>query len=82
MNLDDLEALADKYRDEREPADVEVRVCMAASCQSSGSPGVFDALKDAAQSHGSCHVKSVGCMGLCSAGPLVATMVEERESPE
>jgi bidirectional [NiFe] hydrogenase diaphorase subunit len=76
MNLDDLEDLATKYREEAADADVEVRVCMAASCQSSGAGPVLDALRDvckaAGDSSGKCKVKGVGCMGLCSAGPLVA----------
>ena len=74
MNLDDLENLAQGYRDAREPADLEVRVCLAASCQSSGALAVHDALSEKAEGHGSCHVKKVGCMGLCSAGPLVTTV--------
>jgi bidirectional [NiFe] hydrogenase diaphorase subunit len=75
VNLDDLQQLADEYRDAREQADLEVRVCMAASCQSSGACAVHDALHEKAASQGSCHVKKVGCMGLCSAGPLVTTIV-------
>ncbi|MCU0764792.1 MAG: SLBB domain-containing protein [Burkholderiaceae bacterium] len=47
---------------------------MAASCQSSGAVPVFEALSAAADSApaAGCKVKGVGCMGLCSAGPLVA----------
>jgi bidirectional [NiFe] hydrogenase diaphorase subunit len=71
MNLDDLEDLAQKYRNEATDAAVEVRVCMAASCQSSGAQPVLDALNGIC-SGGGCAVKPVGCMGLCSAGPLVA----------
>jgi bidirectional [NiFe] hydrogenase diaphorase subunit len=80
VNLDDLEALAEKYRAEREPADLEIRVCMAASCQSSGAPEVFDALSGAAEAHAGCHVKPVGCMGLCSAGPLVTRVAADQET--
>jgi bidirectional [NiFe] hydrogenase diaphorase subunit len=42
------------------------RVCIAASCLSSRSDAVKDALGK------TCKTKGVGCMGLCSAGPLVA----------
>ena len=83
MNVDDLADLAQGYRDEEAAVGHEVRVCMAASCQSSGAQPVFDALA-AAQAGGAggqaagCKVKGVGCMGLCSAGPLVA--VAERGS--
>jgi len=74
MNLDDLAELAQGYRDEEAACAHEVRVCMAASCQSSGAVPVFEALSAAAGSVPAalCSVKGVGCMGLCSAGPLVA----------
>ncbi|MGD1983337.1 MAG: NADH-ubiquinone oxidoreductase-F iron-sulfur binding region domain-containing protein [Chromatiaceae bacterium] len=81
MNLDDLEHLAEGYRAEREAADLEVRVCMAASCQSSGATAVCEALEAKAGEHGSCHVKKVGCMGLCSAGPLVTTIEAKDPTP-
>jgi len=73
MNVDELAELAQTYRDEEAPIRREVRVCMAASCQSSGAVPVHDALEKACADRGaSCKVKGVGCMGLCSAGPLVA----------
>jgi bidirectional [NiFe] hydrogenase diaphorase subunit len=87
MNVDDLADLAQSYRDEASAVRHEVRVCMAASCQSSGAQPVFDALVAAqdkggdgvtegapasGQAGGGCKVMGVGCMGLCSAGPLVA----------
>jgi bidirectional [NiFe] hydrogenase diaphorase subunit len=73
MNLDELADLALSYRNDEAAVRHEVRVCMAASCQSSGAAPVFDALTAAAGAAGpGCKVKGVGCMGLCSAGPLVA----------
>jgi bidirectional [NiFe] hydrogenase diaphorase subunit len=81
MNVDDLAEMAQAYRDEDAAFRHEVRVCMAASCQSSGAGPVYDALSAALAGDangpadangGSCKVKGVGCMGLCSAGPLVA----------
>ena len=73
MNVDELAELAQTYRDEEAPVRHEVRVCMAASCQSSGAVPVHDALEKSCADRGvSCKVKGVGCMGLCSAGPLVA----------
>jgi bidirectional [NiFe] hydrogenase diaphorase subunit len=74
MNLDDLEDLAEQYRAEKHDVDTEVRVCMAASCQSSGAEPVLDALRASCKDggEGKCRIKGVGCMGLCSAGPLVA----------
>ena len=71
MNLDDLDDLADGFRAEHAGVAHEVRVCMAASCQSSGAQPVLDALSKACDG-GGCRVKGVGCMGLCSAGPLVS----------
>ena len=47
MNLDDLEDLAGKFRAETADVETEVRVCMAASCQSSGAEPVMKALTDA-----------------------------------
>ncbi|QIK38264.1 NADH-quinone oxidoreductase subunit L [Caldichromatium japonicum] len=79
MHLDDLAELAARHRAE-ETHEQEIRVCVAASCQSSGSLPVLEALKEACatQGNGRCKVKGVGCMGLCSAGPLVA--VAERDA--
>jgi bidirectional [NiFe] hydrogenase diaphorase subunit len=81
VNLDDLEQLADSYRNEREPTDLEVRVCLAASCQSSGANAVCEALEAKSADNGSCHVKKVGCMGLCSAGPLVTAIDAKDPTP-
>jgi bidirectional [NiFe] hydrogenase diaphorase subunit len=51
----------------------ELRVCVAASCLSSGGDRVLASLAEAASSAGGtgCKVKGVGCLGLCEAGPLV-----------
>jgi bidirectional [NiFe] hydrogenase diaphorase subunit len=77
MNLDDLEELAVKYREEQGETDREVRVCVATACHSSGAPAVIEALEaagaePAADGARRCKVKGVGCMGLCSVGPMVA----------
>jgi bidirectional [NiFe] hydrogenase diaphorase subunit len=79
MNLDDLADLAEQYRAIDPDVEREVRVCVAASCQSSGAAPVFDALvAGLGDSRPSCKVKGVGCMGLCSAGPLVS--IADRDS--
>jgi bidirectional [NiFe] hydrogenase diaphorase subunit len=52
-----------------------MNVCVAAGCLSSGSDQVKAALEQsvqAAQAGGHCRVRGVGCMGLCSSGPMVA----------
>ena len=73
MNLDDLADKAEEFRALDAGIGHEVRVCMAASCQSSGAQPVIEALVKAnSGKEGCCKVKGVGCMGLCSAGPLVA----------
>lgn len=54
----------------------QVRVCVAAGCLSCQSDTVKDALSKEVARRGSgdhCQVKGVGCMGLCSEGPLVST---------
>jgi bidirectional [NiFe] hydrogenase diaphorase subunit len=71
MHLDDLEARAEEIRAEQSSCRHCVRVCLAASCQSSGADQVLDGLKEAATDQADVVVKGVGCMGLCSAGPLV-----------
>ncbi len=56
-----------------------LNVCVAAGCLSSGSEKVKVALEDAVKSHGlehECKVKGVGCLGLCSKGPLVSVEKE------
>ena len=73
MHPEDLAEKAAQIRAETAAIKREVRVCMAASCQSSGAQPVLAALADiCGDGGGTCHVKGVGCMGLCSAGPLVA----------
>jgi bidirectional [NiFe] hydrogenase diaphorase subunit len=72
MHLEDLAEKAEAFRAEESHIRHEVRVCVAASCQSSGALPVFEALTQACGDGGDCKVKGVGCMGLCSAGPLVA----------
>jgi bidirectional [NiFe] hydrogenase diaphorase subunit len=81
MNLDDLAEMADTINAEDADLEHEVRVCMAASCQSSGATPVFEALKSAVPAGHGCKVKGVGCMGLCSAGPLVAVQSRGAEGP-
>jgi bidirectional [NiFe] hydrogenase diaphorase subunit len=74
MTPDDLRDVATRARALAAAPDHRVRVCMAASCQSSGAPLVVESLQSAVQERSlqdSLELKCVGCMGLCSAGPLV-----------
>jgi len=51
----------------------EINVCMAAGCMSLHSEVLLRALeKEAGRTGSHCRVRGTGCMGLCSAGPLVA----------
>lgn len=63
--------------------DHAVHVCVAASCLSSQSDKVLETFQQQLKENGqgaSCQVKGVGCLGLCSRGPLVA--VSHRDRPE
>jgi len=75
MTPEELAEIVASEREAQEQYSQRMRVCVAAGCQSSGSLRVLDALKQEVNQRGlekSCHVKGVGCMGLCSAGPLVS----------
>ncbi|QDV35385.1 NADH-quinone oxidoreductase subunit NuoF [Tautonia plasticadhaerens] len=72
MDLEELIALAESERAGRLP--VEVRVCLAASCLGSGAGGVRDAIAGAIADRGLAgrvRLREVGCLRLCSEGPLV-----------
>ncbi|MBX9582705.1 MAG: NAD(P)H-dependent oxidoreductase subunit E [Gemmataceae bacterium] len=72
MELADLAAIAEKERAARPP--VEVRCCTAAGCASAQADKVLDGLKKAAADaglDGKVRAVSVGCLRLCSRGPLV-----------
>ncbi len=81
MNLDDLEEHASEVRAAGETCEHCVRVCMAASCQSSGSGKVLEGLNEQLAGREDVRVKSVGCMGLCSAGPLVEVRSKGQRAP-
>jgi bidirectional [NiFe] hydrogenase diaphorase subunit len=80
MNLEELEQIAVTELEARGKVAHEVKVCVAAGCLSCQSQGVKDALTAEVTKRGlseSCKVKGVGCMGLCSEGPLVSTSETE-----
>jgi bidirectional [NiFe] hydrogenase diaphorase subunit len=75
MTLDELRQIAEKERQSAAKFQHHVCVCAAAGCLSSGAGEVASALKQEIAEAGMQHeveVKTVGCMGLCSAGPLVS----------
>lgn len=72
MDLSDLQEIAEKERAGRKP--VQVRVCTAAGCRSSGAVAVVKNLQEGITAAGleeKAEICPVGCMRLCSAGPLV-----------
>lgn len=74
MTIEELRKIAESEREAQKKFPHRVHVCTAAGCLSSGSDQVLEALKKEAAESGmshECQVKGVGCLGLCSAGPLV-----------
>ncbi len=73
MTLEELEQIAAGVKEARRADQRDVNVCLAAGCLSLHSDALKDALEREAKSVGApCRVRGTGCMGLCSAGPLVA----------
>ena len=76
MTLDELEEIAESERAAQAQFTQRVNVCVAAGCLSCQSQSVKDALDREVAQRGTkdkCQVKGVGCMCLCSEGPLVTT---------
>ena len=74
MTLEELRKIAAAEHAARQKHNQHVHVCIAAGCLSSRSDEVKEALRKEILESGmqnTCAVKGVGCMGLCSAGPLV-----------
>jgi len=68
----ELSNIVQKEREARLPR--RIRCCVAAGCLSSGSQAIKQSLQDTVAQNGlekRVEVCSVGCMGLCSQGPLV-----------
>jgi len=79
MTIEELRKIAETEREAQKKFQHRVHVCIAAGCLSSGSDQVRDALKKEVAEAGMQNevlVKGVGCMGLCSAGPLVSVETE------
>jgi bidirectional [NiFe] hydrogenase diaphorase subunit len=75
MTVEELQKIAETERAAQSKYEQSVRVCVAAGCLSCGGGQVLESLKREVAESGmaqSTQVKGVGCMGLCSAGPLVA----------
>ncbi|MBN2327800.1 MAG: NADH-quinone oxidoreductase subunit NuoF [Candidatus Omnitrophica bacterium] len=75
MNPEEIQTIAANQRKAKEQVPHHICVCTAAACLSVHSDEVKDALSDEVRKRGlekECKVKGVGCMGLCSKGPLVS----------
>lgn len=74
MNAEELRQLIETSRTEAPEPKHRLKICVAAGCLSAGSDRVRDALQKAIEARGlsgECEVKGVGCLGLCTAGPLM-----------
>ena len=73
MDLTELLEIGEKERQARRG--IRIRVCVAAGCLSANAQAVKQSLETAVADAGladSVQVVGVGCLGLCSGGPLVA----------
>ncbi len=78
LTSDDLPKIAEAEKEAAKTFEHTIHVCMAAGCLSQHSDQVKDSLEQQVKKGGlkKCCVKGVGCMGLCSAGPLVSVRPE------
>jgi len=74
MTPEELEVLAKDSQIARSQSPHSLNVCMAAGCLTLHSREVKEALDEEVKRTGKlCRVRGVGCMGLCSLGPLVVS---------
>ena len=72
VTIEELQQIAAETRAKRQETTRELKVCMAAGCLSLHSDALKTALDEEVKRGGAnCRVRGVGCMGLCSLGPLV-----------
>lgn len=78
LTSDDLPRIAEAENAATRTLEHTLHVCVAAGCLSQHSDQVKQHLEHQLQERGltHCRVKGVGCMGLCSAGPLVSVRPE------
>lgn len=74
MNLDELQKMAEQEREVKEGQPQKIRICMGTGCVASFSDRVLQALNEKCKEMGlerDVLRLEVGCLGLCSNGPLV-----------
>lgn len=79
MNSEELDQIADNENEEQKKFAHRINVCVAAGCLSCQSQEVKEAIDSEVKKRGlehACQTKGVGCMGLCSEGPLVSADVK------
>ena len=77
MILEELQQIANDTRAKRRETPREVNVCVAAGCLSLHSDTLKSSFEEEVERSGArCRVRGVGCMGLCSQGPLVEVKPE------
>jgi bidirectional [NiFe] hydrogenase diaphorase subunit len=78
LTPDDLPRIAEGENTAASTFEHTIHVCVAAGCLSQHSDQVQQHLENSIEERGltHCRVKGVGCMGLCSAGPLVSVRPE------
>lgn len=79
MNRQELQALAQKAKDNQQQLKHKICVCCGAGCISSGSEEVLKKLQDEVKARGmeqEVEVVPTGCMGPCNQGPLVKYLPE------
>jgi bidirectional [NiFe] hydrogenase diaphorase subunit len=75
MTLEELQEVAKIEKEKQEGFQHRINVCVAAGCLSCQSGVVKEALEKEVSRRGLeswCEVKGVGCLGLCTAGPLIS----------
>jgi bidirectional [NiFe] hydrogenase diaphorase subunit len=84
VNREELDALAERRRAEREAKRCRVSVCCGSGCQSVGSEAVLERVRADVKAAGleqQVEVHLSGCRGLCQAGPIVEVESGGLETP-
>jgi bidirectional [NiFe] hydrogenase diaphorase subunit len=74
MTPEELLELAAEEQERQAGFKHNIRICVAAGCMSTGSDKLKEVLQNEVDARGMkdvCQVKGVGCLGLCSSGPLM-----------
>ncbi len=74
MNPEEIQSIAEEHQKAHKEKEHHICVCTAAACLSANSDKVLNSIAEEVKNKGlqdSCEVKGVGCLGLCSKGPLL-----------